>query len=356
MRGLGRTQQAKSTFITLFVVLPSILLLSLDSFGNPELVAKLIGIHSYQIVIPAIIAILVYRLKKGKFVGKSLSRFLRIGFYLTAIIGSLLTFYDAVTPTNAAFALTRLHQDRIWLLTIFLGLVLLVNQTTDWWKKYWPNVLFAVPFVGFYTAFVTSLFPFDVFLQLVKEDRFIEYSQFWVLLFGSLGSLWTSLRLRKAQQKAWSLFFGICALAFFLVAGDEIAWGQRLLGIEVSEAVKHVNRQDELTVHNLYAVEWLVIYGYFSISLFGVFGHLVCSKFALLNSFVSYMPGKLLTGYFLLPLIFYAAQLKVTGGIWHAWAEVAELYFYSGLVLWILLLGREKVSFLRRISHWVAKY
>lgn len=330
------------------LIFPVTLLLSLDSFGNSETVAKLTGISSYQCVIPTLVIVLAYRRKLGSFLSFTLKKLLTIGFVLTSLVGSVLTFYDALTPSNAAFALTRLHQDRLILLAVFLGVVLLANQSTDWWRKYWSNILLLIPFAGFYVLFLTSLFPFDVFLQLVKEDHLIEYGQFWVLLLGSIGALWISWRLKRAQQLVWSLFFGLCFLAFFFVAGDEISWGQRILGIEVSEAIKQVNHQDEMTVHNLYAVEWLVVYGYFGISLFGVFAHVVCSRFAPLKRVSRYVPSKLLIGYFLLPLIFYAAQLLVTGGIWHPWAEVSELYFYIGIVLWILLLGQGKISDISR--------
>lgn len=344
MREIRKNNQAESILITLVILIPLIVLLSLDAIGNPESIVGLIGLHSHQLVLPALLVLLAYRVTVGQLMGESARKLLLAGFCLAAIIGSALTFYDAVTPPNAVFALTRLHQDQVSLLSMFLGIIFFITQSSSWWKKYWRNVVFWLPFVGFYYAFLTSLFPFDVFLQIIKEDHLLEYLQFLTLFLGSLTSLWIALQLHKIKQLSWSLFFGVCSVAFFLVAGDEIAWGQRILNIEVSEAIKQVNRQEEITIHNLHAVEWMVLYGYFSLSVLGVFSHLICSKFAMLNRFVNVVPKKLLVGYFLLPCIFYIAQLSVAGGVWHAWSEVAELYFYSGLVLWILLLGQEKTA------------
>jgi len=41
------------------------------------------------------------------------------------------------------------------------------------------------------------------------------------------------------------------AVLFFVAAGEEISWGQRIFNIETPESIKQVNVQDELTIHNL---------------------------------------------------------------------------------------------------------
>jgi hypothetical protein len=41
------------------------------------------------------------------------------------------------------------------------------------------------------------------------------------------------------------------ALLFFVAAGEEISWGQRIFNIETPEAIKQSNVQQELTIHNL---------------------------------------------------------------------------------------------------------
>ena len=42
-------------------------------------------------------------------------------------------------------------------------------------------------------------------------------------------------------------------IVFFVGLGEEISWGQRILNIETPEAIKEINAQGELTIHNL---EW----------------------------------------------------------------------------------------------------
>jgi hypothetical protein len=41
------------------------------------------------------------------------------------------------------------------------------------------------------------------------------------------------------------------AVLFFVAAGEEISWGQRIFNIETPESIKQVNVQEELTIHNL---------------------------------------------------------------------------------------------------------
>ena len=50
------------------------------------------------------------------------------------------------------------------------------------------------------------------------------------------------------------LYLGM-ALIFFFGAGEEISWGQRILGFQTPEALSEVNRQEEFNLHNLSAWE-----------------------------------------------------------------------------------------------------
>ena len=40
-------------------------------------------------------------------------------------------------------------------------------------------------------------------------------------------------------------------IGFFFVAGEELSWGQRIIGIETTEYFKENNAQQELNLHNL---------------------------------------------------------------------------------------------------------
>ena len=48
-----------------------------------------------------------------------------------------------------------------------------------------------------------------------------------------------------------NIFFLLLGLLFFAAFGEEISWGQRLLGFATPESVAELNRKDEFNVHNL---------------------------------------------------------------------------------------------------------
>lgn len=105
------------------------------------------------------------------------------------------------------------------------------------------------------------LFGLGVFLGLVNEDYFhhvytaedglLEWLT--VLALGAVAvvlanRLWNYRRSFNWRQR--SVLAALVVLAGF-GAGEEISWGQRLLGIETSEFFLDHNRQQEINLHNL---------------------------------------------------------------------------------------------------------
>lgn len=92
---------------------------------------------------------------------------------------------------------------------------------------------------------------------LVAEDGIFEWLGAIFLLAGAALVLMALLRLRARGHTTVIkrlAYLGL-ALILFVAAGEEISWGQRLLGLETPEAVKRVNVQEELNFHNLYGDE-----------------------------------------------------------------------------------------------------
>jgi len=88
---------------------------------------------------------------------------------------------------------------------------------------------------------------------LVSEDGLFEFLGAGCLLLGAAFALMALLRLRSnpdvGRLKRLS-YLGL-ALFLFLAAGEELSWGQRLLGFETPEAVRNINAQEETNLHNL---------------------------------------------------------------------------------------------------------
>lgn len=82
------------------------------------------------------------------------------------------------------------------------------------------------------------------------EDRAVE----WLTFIGFLGAAavsWTALRFRAAMGRKTLAYFALLGLFFFVCAGEEISWGQRIFGFGTPDAMSEVNEQDEFNLHNL---------------------------------------------------------------------------------------------------------
>jgi hypothetical protein len=58
----------------------------------------------------------------------------------------------------------------------------------------------------------------------------------------------------------WSLvgrnvFFLLLAVLFFVGAGEELSWGQRVFGMETPAFLSGINAQNEINIHNLYVFD-----------------------------------------------------------------------------------------------------
>jgi hypothetical protein len=83
--------------------------------------------------------------------------------------------------------------------------------------------------------------------RLVAEDGALEWSQ--ALLLGATAALLFGAAWFRRGRLGWLL--AAAAIGFLLTIAEEISWGQRLFGIQTPEAISAINRQKELTLHNL---------------------------------------------------------------------------------------------------------
>lgn len=327
----------------LLIIAALALLLGLDTYGSPDMSSKLLSVPVREVLEPTLLLLAgwrywLFRQNKDWLTGKTKLKKLTLIFTLFVFaLVALFTWYWSISHVNAVFELTRLHPQRLLLLGVLGLFTYLIMQNNSWWHKHAHRVILFSPFVIFALLFPVSLWPFNIFKELIKEDRAIENLQFVILALGGSYSAWASYRFWQAKQFWHGLIFSFVALGLLLVAGDEISWGQRLFGLSTPEKLSAINRQEELTFHNIYAIEWLVIYGYVGISLFGLFSRNLSELIKPLRKYSLYLPAQQLFGYFLFAAIFFVQQLRIEWGIWHSWSEPAELAIYTGISGWTYL-------------------
>lgn len=94
----------------------------------------------------------------------------------------------------------------------------------------------------------------DTVDNVTAEDHYFE-NVGAISLFAASGLYFYSFFLSRKQKPEQSFirkisYLGLAAL-FFFGAGEEISWGQRILGLKTPEAISEVNDKNELNLHNL---------------------------------------------------------------------------------------------------------
>lgn len=320
-----------------FSLIAGTFLLFLDTFGNPDSVAKYLATPSWVLALLTILFALWMRLVRGAVLTRPLHRlfiFSAVFWAIATIVGTVFDFYS---PPNTLFSLTKLHQSRLLFLSLYMGHVSLLGFNNNWWSKNWRKVILVYPFIMFGVVLLIRLFPFDYFFHISKEDTFFEILQVIILVSGGLITSWLAWRLKLKSKIKPAILVAISSLALFFVAGEEISWGQRIFNIEPTEEIQAINYQSEYTLHNLNFVQHKVFDMYLIICILAILTPWIIPTIKPLRKFAHFAPDKTLIGYFLSALIIYMGQFLGKTSL--PWQESAEVFFYTGIVLWFIQLG-----------------
>ena len=113
-----------------------------------------------------------------------------------------------------------------------------------------------------YLAIGARFIPANALWVFNKEDGVLETVPVFFLLGASVLSALIALRIGRGHPRfACHL---VLALLFFMMAGEEISWGQRIFGFGTPEVMKEVNVQSETNLHNMfgYLFDHLFILGF----------------------------------------------------------------------------------------------
>jgi hypothetical protein len=90
----------------------------------------------------------------------------------------------------------------------------------------------------------------DSYYRMMQEDEALEWATFWA--FAAAGAAcWLAARRQQRAQGGVPWFLAGVGLFCFVVALEEISWGQRLLGYRPPVYFLERNFQQELNVHNV---------------------------------------------------------------------------------------------------------
>jgi hypothetical protein len=89
----------------------------------------------------------------------------------------------------------------------------------------------------------------DLYYTFTKEDGYIEYFTAVWLLATSILSLYKA---KLATLLVPKIFFYLVTSVFFFGFGEEISWGQRIIGFETPADLEKINAQKEFNLHNIH--------------------------------------------------------------------------------------------------------
>jgi hypothetical protein len=117
-----------------------------------------------------------------------------------------------------------------------------------------------------YAYALQSGYP-DFYYLTVQEDEYLEWSSFWAFFLAAGAFIRRATGFRRTTRAFPWFLYGV-ALFCFIVAMEEISWGQRLFGYRPPVYFLEYNFQQELNFHNVIETDYrklaltLVIAGY----------------------------------------------------------------------------------------------
>jgi glucan phosphoethanolaminetransferase (alkaline phosphatase superfamily) len=110
--------------------------------------------------------------------------------------------------------------------------------------------LFVWPIVAAFLVALTAVYR-PLYGLFVDEDRLVEWAQFFALAALVVLGFAIGLRLARLRQRTFAALFIIAAVGALFIAGEEISWGQRMLGWATPTDLADINKQGETNIHNI---------------------------------------------------------------------------------------------------------
>lgn len=170
---------------------------------------------------------------------------------------------------------------------------------------------------------------------LVREDALLEWTQVMAYLVVVATAITAAPRLwRRGQHLATCVIVGL-GLVSVLSIGEELSWGQRLIGFTTPEVASQ-NRQGELTLHNDARIEPSTHLALLFAGLYGVLASLIVRRRTPL------IPPRRLTAFFAVIAVYYSVRLVFLDApsyVEAKYSEWPETCFSLALLFWCAQVG-----------------
>lgn len=194
--------------------------------------------------------------------------FLNYSSFLLVFSSMLFVLFEYLTHTNFIRNLFHISYAYFFFCSSFLFFAYWTIRYKKNILKKWKIFIFILPLFLITFALIIYMRRFFTFLALEREDGVIETLQ-TVLLFVSTLLCGYLSKFYWKKNNLFAILFFIASLGFFVLAGEEISWGQRIFNLETPEHLAEINTQGEINIHNNKLVWHYVYKGYALIGLVG---------------------------------------------------------------------------------------
>lgn len=215
----------------------------------------------------------------------------------------------------------------------------------------WLLLIMIVPYIIALSGVIAALFGKDVYKIYTDEDGIVEYLQVLCWVFSFTFSVKIAMHQFSADEKTIAALFAFLSVFILFVIGEEISWGQRILGWGTPEALQAINKQDETNVHNIYGVGYAFKWLHLLVGAYGTFMPIVVlrsKKLARYRTLTSlFVPHYTLIPFFSLHFLWHVYRRFFSAwGQKHYFAvthytEVIELILASAIMFFLIFLFRQ---------------
>lgn len=220
------------------------------------------------LLISLTLVLIVLRYKKMQIFPQKLQKINNLALIVLTVFAFSVLLMENIYGFQYVYSQYGLSYSRIFYLTLASAVLALYFASFNLTKKFFKKSIFILPIYLALGGFFIYLRNNYLFRLWVQDDHVVEYLQFFLLLI----SAWFCYRLFKywwQKEKVLGVLFLMATIVCLFVAGEEISWGQRLLGLQTPESLAERNLQDEITIHNIDAVFGYVYRGYMLIGFVG---------------------------------------------------------------------------------------
>jgi hypothetical protein len=265
---------------------------------------------------------------------------------LIAAFTILALIVESLTYSN--FVYSHVHFDpRALILLSFFGLgIYAATLTREAFKKNFGTSLTLLGNLAMHAVFL-KWYDYSLYNSLSGEDKFFENLTFFIYMIGAAFFIQSAHRLWGIKKKTlltWMVIIYVLlgAIGYTGIAGEEISWGQRVLGFDTPQEYRENNSQGEFNLHNNEKIfnKIYIIYG--SICMYVILSALAYMSLNKRFPKKHTLWFRMLTfrwyhiAYFVPTLIYVSYRLYFQTSAFDVWEESTEVLFALGMMLYAI--------------------